>query len=106
MTQPSASTPLTADATVRLRAPADGGAPVRVRWFSLSWQFTRRDWRAGELGLLIAALVVAAASIRGRVVDPDGAPLVVAQVKPVGARFGVGNSQVHRLFHADEFGLT
>jgi len=63
LTQPSASTPLPADAAVRLRPSAGSDAPARVRWFALSWQFTRRDWRAGELGLLIAALVVAAASI-------------------------------------------
>jgi putative ABC transport system permease protein len=62
-----------------------------------SWQLTRRDWRAGELRLLLAALVIAVASIAsvGFFVDRMrqalslearqllGADLVVASDRPI-----------------------
>ena len=66
-----------------------------------SWQLTRRDWRAGELRLLLAALVVAVAALASVGVFVDrmraalsvearqllGADLVLAADQPVAAEF-------------------
>ena len=66
-----------------------------------SWQLTRRDWRAGELRLLLAALVVAVAALASVGVFVDrmraalsvearqllGADLVLAGDQPVAAVF-------------------
>ncbi len=68
---------------------------------AVSLQFTRRDWRAGELRLLLAALVIAVASIAsvGFFVDRMrqalslearqllGADLVIAADRPIAADF-------------------
>ena len=66
-----------------------------------SWHLTRRDWRAGELRLLLAALVVAVAALASVGVFVDrmrlalaaearqllGADLVLASDQPIGPAF-------------------
>ncbi|MEK9775642.1 MAG: FtsX-like permease family protein, partial [Quisquiliibacterium sp.] len=80
---------------------------------SLSWRLTRRDWRAGELGLLVAALIIAVASICsvGFFVDRMrqalslqarqllGADLLIASDRPIASDWD-GQAEQRGLRHA------
>ncbi|GAA4406366.1 ABC transporter permease [Quisquiliibacterium transsilvanicum] len=73
---------------------------------SFSWRLTRRDWRAGELRLLLAALVVAVASIAsvGFFVDRMRQALSLEARQLLGADLVIGSDRALPKEWIDEVG--
>ncbi|MEN9763020.1 MAG: hypothetical protein RI906_2846 [Pseudomonadota bacterium] len=77
------------------RGLTERGKLHTVNDLMLSWQLTRRDWRAGELGLMILALVVAVAALAsvGLVADRMRSALNLQARQLMGADLVVADSR-------------
>ena len=84
----------------------NGIGRISLNPLSFSWQLTRRDWRAGELRLLLAALVVAVASIAsvGFFVDRMRQALSLEARQLLGADLVIGSDRALPPEWGDEAG--